>query len=151
MKAGKSIMKTFLQFLLPLSVISTVASGSSTADISIISNPARSRSYTEQEVRSLYLGTKRFEQVELIDQGPGAAKNEFYDRFLGKTETQMKQQWSVLVFSGNRAPLVLTDDQAVLDYVLHHPKTLGYVSSSFLKEWKSKQTAPSDLLLFTVP
>src|SRR4051812_36657133 len=74
------------------------------AAITVISNTDSPRILTQQEVRNLYLGTTRFEHTELIDQSPGLPRAEFYEKFLNKSEIQMKQQWSVLVFSGHRVP-----------------------------------------------
>lgn len=120
------------------------------AEITIITHPATKNQWTEKQVHDLYVGTLRAGQVRVLEQTDSEIRKEFYDKFLQKSEAQMKKIWSVLIFSGQRAPSLAANNQATLDYVKTHPDSIGYVSSQF---WKLELTKPDKerpVVLFVV-
>jgi hypothetical protein len=106
----------------------------------VITASANKEQWTEEQVRNAYDGKLKLRTV-LVEQTEGQIpRAEFHDRFLQKTENQMKQQWSIVIFSGGRAPLIKADDRAVYDYVKQNADSIGYVSSEFYnKEIKGKE------------
>ena len=113
------------------------ASQASFAGISVVANRAQKYIPTEQDIYNLYLGIEKNSRIELLNQDEGqAARAEFFNKFLHHSEIQMKQKWSMLVFSGNRIPSNSTDDRAILEYVKTHPNSVGYVDSEYLTKNK---------------
>ena len=110
-------------------------SASAFAAISIVVNHDSTRQLTEQDVLNLYLGIEKSNQIDLINQDDGqTVRTEFNAKFLNRNETQMKQLWSTLIFSGQRIPSNLSSDAAVIKYVKTHPSAIGYVDSSSLAQ-----------------
>lgn len=102
------------------------------AEVTIIIHPSKKNAWTEKQIRDLYLGLLKMREIELYEQADGQpARTEFYEKFLNRNENQMKRQRSVSVFSGERVPATLTDDESVFERVKSHPNAIGYVSSSY--------------------
>lgn len=118
----------FLVMFMVLNVNAAV----SRADMVFIAHSTKKEAWTEKQVRDLYLGILKLQKVDLLDQAAGQdIRDEFYQNFLKKTESQLKQQWSILIFSGERVPQMMANDRAVYDYVKSHANAVGYVSSAF--------------------
>src|SRR5882724_11413452 len=95
---------------------STFASQPSLAAVAVIAHLSQKNRWTRQDIRNLYAGVMKPRKLELLDQTEGqAARMEFYEKFITDNPNQIKQQRSILVFSGERAPEVLLDDQAVYE------------------------------------
>lgn len=121
------------------------------ADLNLIANAANKETLSEKQVRDLYLGVLRSRKIELVEQSSGqSARSEFYSQFLQKDETQIKRQWSILIFSGERVPVVVSDDKAVFEYVKSHPNAIGYVSTVFWEKEKLAKAENQPIELFTV-
>ena len=118
----------------------------------VIAHPSQKGELSKKDVYDLYVGNLRMREVEVLEQAEGKpTRSTFYKRFLKKTPAEMKQQWSVLVFSGNRAPKVLSDDSSVLEYIKSNTNALGYVSAEFWEKMKSqfKSEEEAPVALFT--
>lgn len=116
-------------FLLALS-----ASGATSADVvTVVSTQSTVASLTVDQVSSLFLGKsgtspdgERLVPINLPEGAP--ARDEFQTRVIGKSSTQIKAYWSMMIFSGKgRPPLELPDNVAVRKYVATHPGTIGYL------------------------
>ena len=58
-------------------------------------------------------------------------KEEFYDKVVGKTPSQLKAYWAKLVFTGEGVPpKEYGGDQAVMRHVSGTPGAIGYVSDT---------------------
>jgi len=70
--------------------------------------------------------------AELIDlKQDNQVKEQFYGQVVGKTLSMVKSHWQAQVFSGRaRPPKTFASDQAVIDYVRHHPGSFGYIASA---------------------
>ena len=103
------------------------------AELAIIGHPGIGlRGVTNDELAKVYLGSSaRLDGVSVkpIDQAEGApARSQFYDKVVGKSESQLKRYWSQRVFSGKgKPPPSLADDQAVKDWVATTPGGIGYI------------------------
>jgi len=132
-----AIKKVFILVLLQVISASCFASVS-WADVVVIAHPQQKEKLTEQNVRSLYVGSLKMRKIELVEQSEGQqVRAEFYAKFLQKTENQMKQIRSVLVFSGERIPATLQDDNAIYEYIKSHSNAIGYVTSEFFDKKKN--------------
>ena len=104
------------------------------AEILVIANKAHNNVLLKQfEIQEIFLGKKKKIgnwKIDLIDQ---STAKEIYQRFykslLNKNAAEIQAYWAELVFSGwAKAPQVVEDDQAVINYVSNNPNSLGYVS-----------------------
>lgn len=103
------------------------------AEVVVIANGEQNEALTKDSIYNLYMGVEKNNRIELLNQREGQlARTEFFEKFLRQNEAQMKKKWSVLVFSGNRVPVNMADDQAVFEYVKIHPMAVGYVSEGFV-------------------
>ncbi len=121
-------MVKLLTAFMTIILFGSFASSASSAEILIISNISN-QTLTEKEIRDLYLGLTKSRQFRLLDQEiEQSARTEFNEKFLQKSERELQQKRSILIFSGMRTPTVLKDNQAVVDYVKNHKDTIGYVT-----------------------
>jgi len=69
-------------------------------------------------------------QLTVIEHKDGdPVKDEFYDKIVGKTASQLKAYWAKLVFTGEGVPpKEFAGDQAVIQHVSGTPGAIGYVS-----------------------
>lgn len=129
-----------------------LCSHGASAEVSVIANSAQATNLNEQKVTlteqslyNLYLGIEKNSRFELLNQSEGqAARVEFFEKFLRQSEIQLKKKWSMLIFSGNRVPLNLTDDNAIFEYVKTHPNSVGYVDSGFLSKMNQATNKATD-------
>lgn len=113
---------------------SSLITQASYAELSVIVNEKNKNAWTEERIRNAYVGRLK-SNTEVIEQGEGqAARAEFREKFLGKTENQIKRQWSISIFSGGRAPTSKAGDREVLDYMKTREDAIGYVSSEFFQK-----------------
>lgn len=88
----------------------------------------------------LYLGrTSRLpdgQPAEPIDQEPGSeARREFYERFLGRSQSEIKAHWSKAVFTGRgRPPRDVADGEAMKELLSGNTRAVGYIDRSLVDE-----------------
>ena len=122
-------------FLL-LGLFSLMFFQAASADVAVIVNPKSPLSSVSQtEVVNLFLSkskTIQGERLEPVDQAKGqATRAQFYEKVLGKDESQMRAYWSRLIFSGKGLPPVeIGNDKMMLDKVASDVNAIGYVDSS---------------------
>ncbi|MFC7002694.1 hypothetical protein ACFQMB_15380 [Pseudobowmanella zhangzhouensis] len=62
-----------------------------------------------------------------------SATDEFNNKVLGKSSTQLKAYWSKLVFTGKGTPpKEATNDAQVLELIANNPNMIGYLDASAL-------------------
>ena len=111
----------------------TLFSSAAMAELAIIGHPGMNlRGVNNDELAKVYLGNSKSlggVDVNPVDQSEGSgARGEFYDKVVGKSESQLKRYWSQRVFSGKgKPPPSLADDQAVKDWVASTPGGIGYI------------------------
>lgn len=107
------------------------AAQAATALIAHPSNPLAG--LTTEEAARIYLGkTRQFpngKPVAPADQKTGSpVRAHFYKTVAGKSETELKEYWAKLLFTGKaQPPRELADDNEVRDWVSKNPDALGYV------------------------
>ena len=127
-----NLMKKSLFFLL-LSSSSILCS----AEVAVIvsSNNGNSN-ISAADISKVFLGkSKSFpdgSQAIAIDQNDdSAARKEFNDKVLGKSDSQLKSYWSRLIFTGKGTPpKQLANDTAVKAAVAGNPGMIGYIDAS---------------------
>lgn len=120
-------------FFLALSCASLVA----TAEVAVIVNSSNANAtMSSSDISRIFLGkSSKFPDgsaASAIDQNDGnAARQEFNDKVLGKSESQLKSYWSRLIFTGKGTPpKQLGDDAAVKSAVAGNPEMIGFIDSA---------------------
>ena len=105
------------------------------AGVAVIGNPDLGvTSITAAQAADIFLGkmTKLPDgtQITVIEHKDGdAVKEEFYDKVVGKSPSQLKAYWAKLVFTGEGVPpKEYAGDKTVLEHVAGTPGAIGYVS-----------------------
>lgn len=125
-------MKKSLFFLL-LSSSSILCS----AEVAVIVSSNNSNSnISAADISKVFLGkSKSFPdgtQAIAIDQNDNsAARDEFNDKVLGKSSSQLKSYWSRLIFTGKGTPpKQVANDAAIKAAVAGNPAMIGYIDAS---------------------
>jgi len=126
--------KVFLATLLIFSA------GHCFGDIAIIAHPsANTSNLTQETVRDLYLGNRQYVAqtrfIPLDQDGDSKIRQVFYERLIDKPENQVISHWSRLIFTGKgQAPISLTGDNSIIQFVKNNPNVIGYVDKDFVDE-----------------
>ena len=128
-----NIMKnTKSKFLLCASAL--LFSFSSLASVAVIVNTANSAAIDEGDISRIFLGkVKKFstgDKITIINlKFKQATRNEFEEKVLKKSASQVKAYWSKLMFSGKgKPPKELASDKDILAFVAANPGAIGYVA-----------------------
>ncbi len=94
-----------------------LASSPAEAQYSIIVAKSSTHKATKDEARDMLTGTKLTwadgAKVAVVDQPESETGKAFYTKFIGKSATQVRMQWTKLLLSGQAvAPKKCTDDAA---------------------------------------
>ena len=105
------------------------------AEIAVIVNPSNVSSVDVETIKKIYLGkSKSFsngDKVNPVNQDGTNVADEFNDKVVGKSSSQLNAYWSKLIFTGKGTPpKKLTSDQAVIDFVAANTDAIGYISSA---------------------
>lgn len=131
----------------PLLLILMCLSQFTFADLQIIAHENfKEDSVSVKKLRDIYSGDSQFiSDIRIIplDQGFNTENRTiFYNQVLTKPMAQIVSHWSKLIFTGKgQAPISLTDDASILEFVSNNPNAIGYVSSDIpIKSVKVIQT-----------
>ncbi|MDA8621927.1 phosphate ABC transporter substrate-binding protein [Psychrosphaera sp.] len=101
--------------------------------VNVVVHPSNADALDKSAISRIFLGkAKSFPgggTATPIDQAEGsAATNEFNDKVLSRSGSQLKAYWSKLVFTGKGTPPKKVDsDAAVIDMVSKNPDMIGYI------------------------
>ena len=107
---------------------------SSFANVAVIVNSANSAAIGEADVSRIFLGkVKTFstgDKITIVNlKYNHETRNEFEEKVLKKSASQVKAYWSKLMFSGKgKPPKELASDKDVLAFVAANPGAIGYVA-----------------------
>lgn len=120
-------------FVLAMSCASLIAN----AEVAVIVNSSNANAtMSNSDISRIFLGkSSKFPDgsaASAIDQNDGnAARQEFNDKVLGKSESQLKSYWSRLIFTGKGTPpKQLGDDAAVKAAVAASPEMIGFIDAA---------------------
>ncbi len=116
-----------------------LGSASAIADIAVVVNPGNANSVDADVVKKIYLGkSKSFSDgltVSPVNQDGTAVADEFNDKVVGKSSSQLNAYWAKLVFTGKGTPPAkVNTDQAVIDFVASNSGAIGYVDSASVSD-----------------
>ncbi|MBE0362559.1 hypothetical protein PULV_a0075 [Pseudoalteromonas ulvae UL12] len=106
-----------------------------TAEVAIVVNTANANSLDQSAIAKIYLGkSKSFpsgDKIEFATLDDGhATTEEFNDKVLKKSSSQVNAYWSKLVFTGKGTPpKKLENDAAMLQFVASNPNAIGFVDA----------------------
>ncbi|WP_462153818.1 type 2 periplasmic-binding domain-containing protein [Pseudoalteromonas piscicida] len=112
-----------------------LASQAALADVAVIVNSANASTVDDGTIKKLFLGkSKSFSDgssATPVNQDGNAVFDEFNDKVIGKSSSQLNAHWSKLVFTGKGTPpKKLDNDQAVIDFVSSNADAIGYIDAS---------------------
>ncbi|MDN3378110.1 MULTISPECIES: phosphate ABC transporter substrate-binding protein [unclassified Pseudoalteromonas] len=113
----------------------TVCSLNTFAEVAVIVNPANANQIDANTIKKIYLGkSKSFAdgmKVNPVNQDSNSVADEFNDKVVGKSGSQLNAYWSKLIFTGKGTPPEkLSNDQAVIDFVSNNKDGIGYIDSA---------------------
>lgn len=115
------------------------SSVSAQAQISIVVAKSSHQTAGAADLRQMFSGAKLTwsggERVAIADQPEAAIGKAFYDKFIGKSLSQVRTEWMKLVLSGqSAAPKKCSDDDAVKAFVRGNPNAVGFIATSAVDE-----------------
>lgn len=123
-------------FIMGLTLLCTSFSSLAKADIIIVASKAsRITQLDNKQVIKLWLGDIHklpgVGRVKVLDQsGKSEIKEEFYDKVMNKSLSELKVHWAKIIFTGKAVPpKSLSSDKKVLELVSKNKNMLGYVDS----------------------
>jgi ABC-type phosphate transport system substrate-binding protein len=105
----------------------------SAAVVAVVSSRSGVSSLSENEVTDIFLGKlNRFpggEMVSPIDLPEGSeVRDEFYLKFSGKSQAQLKAHWSKVIFTGRgKPPKRVANSAEVKKLLAENPNAIGYI------------------------
>ncbi|GAA62133.1 ABC-type phosphate transport system, periplasmic component [Pseudoalteromonas sp. BSi20652] len=105
------------------------------AEVAVIVNSSNTSALDADTIKKIYLGkAKSFSngnKVNPVNQDGTPVTDEFNDKVVGKSSSQLNAYWSKLVFTGKGTPPEkLASDQAVIDFVAANGDAIGYIDSA---------------------
>ena len=118
-----------------LASVLTLCSINTFAEVAVIVNTSNASVVDTDTIKKIYLGkSKSFSngsKVSPVNQDGTSIADEFNDKVVGKSSSQLNAYWSKLVFTGKGTPPEkLATDQAVIDFVAANGDAIGYIDSA---------------------
>ena len=120
--------------LLVTALFSMILSVNSWAEVVVIVHPSVTDTVSKKDISRIFLGKSKSlpggQKVIPVALTEGnAARDEFNEKVLGKSDSQLKSYWSKLIFTGKgKPPKELATDADVVGSVSSNPESIGYVS-----------------------
>lgn len=130
-------MKNFQRKAVKCALLFTLLSSSvvAYADVAVIVNPSNNSEISDQDIARIFLGKlKAFpngEKAVALNLSAGSeTRNDFEQKVLNKSSTQIKAYWSKLVFSGKgKPPPELVSDNDILALVSEDSNVIAYIDA----------------------
>jgi len=125
-------MKSLMKVLVLISSMSVTAAF---ADVAVIVHPSNSASMSQKDIARMFLGkSKSFPNgtsaIPVNQDAGNAVTEQFNDKVVNKSSSQLKAYWSKLVFTGKGTPPQQVDNDAeVKALVSSNPGGIGYVDA----------------------
>ncbi|MEW6990085.1 phosphate ABC transporter substrate-binding protein [Colwelliaceae bacterium 6441] len=104
-----------------------------TQAVTVIVHPNNANALDAKTIKKIFLGkSKKFtdgSQALPIALNGGETREQFLNKVIGKSESQIKAYWSKLIFTGKgQAPKSVDSDAEVIELVSKNPNLIGYIS-----------------------
>jgi len=120
-----------------LSIVACILPNAAMAELAIIVNPSYSgSSLSIDQVKDLYMGKRKSfpegTSARPVDQPVNSSvKQEFLEKILNKSQSEVNRHWSRIIFSGKGSPPEIMDsDEAVLRWISRNENAIGYIDAS---------------------
>lgn len=119
-------------------MLSLTASAAIAEVVAVVSSRSGITTLTRNQIVEIFMGKlSRFpngEPATPIDQPEGsAAREEFYERYAGRSPAQMKAHWAKIIFTGRgQPPATANDGVAVKQRLATDPNAIGYIDSKLV-------------------
>lgn len=116
-------------------ILMIVLSNSVNADLYMIAHKSfPADKITTTQLQSIYLGDMPFlhgMRIIPLDQDMNSVNRmDYYDSVVAMPTAQVISHWSKLIFTGKgQAPMSLSDDKSILEFVKDNPNAIGYINS----------------------
>ena len=113
-----------------------LVSSSVFAEVAVIVHPSNANAIDANAIAKIYTGKMKSyddgNKIIAIAQDAGnPITDEFNEKALKKSSSQLKAYWSKLVFTGKGTPpKEVSNDAEVISLVASNPNTIGFISSS---------------------
>jgi ABC-type phosphate transport system substrate-binding protein len=117
---------------------SLIASGVAAEVVAVVSAQNPVATLSKDQAVDIFLGkSSRFPDgtpAVPIDQVEGsAARDEFYQKFAGKSPAQVKAHWSKIIFTGRgRPPMDVANGSEVKKRIVDNPNAIGYITAEMV-------------------
>ncbi|MBE0363589.1 hypothetical protein PULV_a1052 [Pseudoalteromonas ulvae UL12] len=106
------------------------------AEVAVIVHPSNANAIDANAIAKIYTGKmKSFDDgskiIAIAQDSGNPITDEFNEKALKKSSSQLKAYWSKLVFTGKGTPpKEVSNDAEVISLVASNPNTIGFISSS---------------------
>ncbi len=127
-------MNRKLSQLFIVALFSTLFVAKSWAEVVVIVNPSVSATVSTKDISRIFLGKSKSlpggHKVKPLSLSDGnAARDEFKEKVLKKSNSQLKSYWSKLIFTGKgQPPKELGSDADMIAKISSDPGSIGYIS-----------------------
>ena len=127
-------MNRKLSQLFVVALFSTFFVAKSWAEVVVIVNPSVSATVSAKDISRIFLGKSKSlpggHKVKPLSLSDGnAARDEFNEKVLKKSNSQLKSYWSKLIFTGKgQPPKELGSDADMIAKISSDPGGIGYIS-----------------------
>lgn len=114
-------------------VMSLGASAATAEVVAVVSARSAVTALNQHQLVDLFLGKlsrlPNGQTVTPIDQPEGApARDEFYDRYAGKSAAQVKAHWAKIIFTGRgQPPVAASGPEDLKKRLADNPNAVGYI------------------------
>lgn len=127
------VVSVFALLLLPLELIAAelVVITQRQASDSTLDDHKPALALNREQVRNLYMGASLSYELKPIALKPGnRTRSLFNAKVIGLSESRIQSYWAQMKFTGRmKAPKTLASENAVLEYLLQNPGSVGYVAA----------------------
>jgi ABC-type phosphate transport system substrate-binding protein len=134
-------MPPFNRLLLVIGLALSLSSVVVKADVvAVVSAQNPITALDKSQLAEIFLGkSSRFPngmQAVPIDQAEGVAlRDEFYDKVVGKTASQIKAYWARIIFTGRgQPPPSVSNSIEMKNHIRDNPAAIGYIDRSFVDD-----------------
>lgn len=126
--------KLYRRLMLFLCLMIVVISIPSRAEVVVIVHPSNDSTIDDDTIKKIFMGkTKKFSNGQIalpMNSAKGSAtREEFSERAIGRSSSQINAHWSKLVFTGKGSmPKELDSDAEVISTIAANQGAIGYVS-----------------------
>ncbi|AZZ98080.1 phosphate ABC transporter substrate-binding protein [Pseudoalteromonas sp. R3] len=106
------------------------------AEVVVIVHPSNDSSFDQGEIKKIFLGkTKSFSNgrnaILISASADDPATDEFNEKVIGRSSSQVKAYWSKILFTGKGTPpQEMSSAQEVISTVASNPDAIGYIDAS---------------------